>query len=479
MRTIGSNPRKNLARAFGLAASCALAAACGSSTPAPAAAGITVAGTEHFAWDQVLQGGEGISTYSFVAYVDDVRQPLPDATCAQGADQTMFSCSAKLPSMTAGAHRLQVAAVDTSSGTPVESAKSPTLNLNVVPPPGTSPSARRALPRSTLKTADGTALAVDTLATGLDRPSAVVPTPDGRVFVAEETGTVRVWSNGALDSTPAARLGDAARLPDLGLVGLTLDPTFARTGRLYVAYTARLANGTLANRIVRFREVGGVFGEQASILEDPVGVLPERPPRVRMGPDGKLYAVFPTNSSDQAHSSYMGRLLRLNQDGTTPRDNPGFSPVISTADVRPSVWSWQPATNELWGIVQDAAGRQLLQHGAAVLAATAMTIDPAIDVSSASFYSGTAIGGFSGDLFVSTLADRQIRRLRFDTTDRTRVVGSEHLLDGEYGRIADLAEGSDGAVYFCTSNGADASSGDDRLLRIAADRIPERAVVRK
>jgi glucose/arabinose dehydrogenase len=378
--------------------------------------------------------------------------------------------------MSSGLHRIQVAAVASTSAGTSQGPPSAPLTVNVVPPPGIS--AARAVPRSTATTEDGTALAVDTLATGLDRPSGIAAIPDGRLFVAERTGAIRVWSDGAVSPEPAALL-DAAAGTDTGLVGLALDPAFVRTRRLYVAYTAKAADGSFVNRIARFRELGGRLGERASLLEDPVSGPPRRAPRISVGADGKIYAAFPASAVPQPTASYSGRLLRLNDDGTTPRDNPGLSPVVSRVGTAALAFGWQPGTGDFWRVVRDGeTGREAVEHGPIAQNAAATILYPALDVSAASFYGGAAIRAFQGDLLVATLDDRQIRRLRFDAADPTRIVGSENLFHGEFGRIGDVAEGADGAVYFCTSNGPGGSTLDDRLMRVTASRAIGRAVKR-
>ena len=92
---------------------------------------VSVRGSERVGWDQNAQDLGGGPRY--VAYVDDVRQPLPDASCKTGAVAGFLDCSAKLPSMTSGPHRLQLAVIATTDGQDVESARSQNLNVIVRP----------------------------------------------------------------------------------------------------------------------------------------------------------------------------------------------------------------------------------------------------------------------------------------------------------------------------------------------------------
>lgn len=472
---------------FGCAVVLAAASACGSSTPAPpststpappsgATNAITVRGTEHFGWDQIIDGD--VSQYDFVAYVDDAPESLPDATC-QNQSTNQFGCSALLPAMSAGAHRFQVAAGFTSNGARTESAKSSTLNLVVAPAGASSTSGSPDLPRVAVTAADGTAFIVETLATGLDSPGGLARTSDGRVFVAERSGDVRVWQGGLLLDTPALRVDDAVGGVDAGLIGIALDPAFDQNRKVYLAYTAKSASGAVVNRIERFREVGNIFGEKATLLEDASDAAPQRTPRIRVGPDGKLYVTFPTDAAGaQSPATYAGKLLRLNDDGTTPRDNPRSSPIVSDDEGMPIAFGWQPGTGQLWQIARDWSAREMMRKWGVTSdrQSPAMYLVPAIDPSGAAFYASDTIAGFRGDMFVSALSGRQIQRVRFDANHPGQVIATERLLEGAFGRIGDIVAGADGALYFCTSNRgtlAQPSAADDRLARIVAARATD------
>ena len=395
------------------------AAACGSSSSAPAAsAPITVQGAEHLAWNQAADNTDEISRYMFVAYVDDASIPLPDAGCPSALADSEFDCSARLPPMSPGAHRLQIATAVVVDGVRFESPRSTALNLVVVPTAGNASSTSNS--RQSFTASDGTSFIVETVARGLDAPSALDALPDGRVFVAERTGAVRVWKDGRILATPALRLSDAASQTDTGLVGIAIHPDFNKNGQVFVAYTARASDGTFVNRVVRFRELNDVLDQPAVLLEDTAVSAPHRAARIRFGPDGKLYVAFAADAATaQDPTAYGGKILRLNVDGTTPRDNPSYSPILPDDIGVPLAFGWQPATSSRWQIDRDWSNREMLMasrtSGGARSLAT--TIAPAIDPSGAAFYGSRAITGFNGDLFISALAGRQIQRVRFDTSN--------------------------------------------------------------
>jgi len=453
-------------------------------SPAP----ITVQGSERVGWDQQAPDATELSGYRYVAYVDGVGQPLPDASCQDGAGPTQFDCSARLPPMSSGAHRLELAVVREIDG--AASDKSLPLDLLVVPTQGrgTTQSGRS---RLVVTAADGTDFVVETLATGLNTPSGLAVTPDGRVLIAERSGDVRVWQNGEVLPEPAVRLSDAAQGEDVGLLGIALHPDFSQNGQVFVLYTARSGDGTFANRVVRYREVNNVFGQAALILEDAAAEPPQRTPRIRFGRDRKLYLALPAGtdrSISEDPASYVGKILRINDDGTTPRDNPGYSPVISDGHRAPVGFDWHPRSAQLWVGEHDWDDRDQLSlvgspvnDGSSPLQRsrdrTAFYFDSVIDPSGASFYAATAIDGFRNDLFIAALSGQHIRRVRFDPLQPNRIIATERLLDHQLGRISDILTGPDGALYFSTSNrlgrGAPGAQ-DDRLERLIVPSTPNR-----
>jgi glucose/arabinose dehydrogenase len=428
-----------------------------------------VHGTEHLGWGQA---GVGAGSYQFFAYVDGVLQALPDAACHTTTDDaSQFDCVASLPVMAPGMHRLRITSVIQTSAGPVESLKSVPVDV-LMQPSASGAASTNATPRSVLSAiaVDNTTLSVEVLAQGLDSPSALAVAPDGRIFITDQSGHVRVWQAGTIQEPPAFRFTDAAGLGHGALFGLAVDPDFANNGGLYIAYTSVDVGGSLANRILRLQALNNTLGQAASIFTDRTTAAPTLAPRIAFGPDGKLYAAFPGAGASSVPSSYAGKILRLNADGSTPGDNPGLSPVFSRdADV-PLAFDWQPGAGQRWQVSRSQNAQETLRAIGAdgAPAAPAMTFVPSIGPSAAAFYSSSAIPSFAGDLFVSALAGEQILRIHFDPRHPEHVVSQQKLLQGAVGRIADLALGSDGALYFCTNNrGATTTVGiEDRLVRV-------------
>jgi len=110
---------------------------CGSKPPAaPSAAQdggdgapITITGSERIGWSQAASGLVEANGLRYRAYVDGLRTSLPDAGCQAGTLETVFPCSARLPQMSGGVHRLELTAVAESGGPEIESARSPVLSV--------------------------------------------------------------------------------------------------------------------------------------------------------------------------------------------------------------------------------------------------------------------------------------------------------------------------------------------------------------
>ncbi len=167
------------------------------------------------------------------------------------------------------------------------------------------------------------------VATGLSQPTLVTPAPDGRLFICEQAGTMRVVKNGSLLATPFLQLTVNA-LGERGLIGLTFDPNFATNQYLYVYYTVPTSGSvTVHNRVSRFTANGDVMppGSEQILLElDPLsGATNHNGGSLAFRPDGKLYIAVGDNantSHPQTLTNHHGKVLRINSDGTTPTDNP-------------------------------------------------------------------------------------------------------------------------------------------------------------
>ena len=166
------------------------------------------------------------------------------------------------------------------------------------------------------------------IAGGLNRPTAMGFAPDGRLFVCEQGGTLRVIKNGTLLSTPFVSLS-VSSTGERGLLGVAFDPNFATNQFVYVYYTA--LTPTIHNRVSRFTANGDVAlaGSETIILElETLGATNHNGGAIHFGPDGKLYVAVGENavgSNAQSLNNRLGKMLRINADGSIPADNPFFT----------------------------------------------------------------------------------------------------------------------------------------------------------
>lgn len=177
---------------------------------------------------------------------------------------------------------------------------------------------------------------VETLARGLNAATAIAPTPDGRVLIAEQFGSLRVWKEGRLLERPALDLSE--RLDtywERGLIGVTLHPEYPIQPYVYLMYVAK---EPFSHHVIsRFRLEGDIVdgaSEQVLLKGDDQTRFKGSHPHghqggpLRFGPDGKLYAAIGEQTAGrpaQQLDAILGKVLRLDADGTIPVDNPFYS----------------------------------------------------------------------------------------------------------------------------------------------------------
>jgi glucose/arabinose dehydrogenase len=462
----------------------ALTAGCGEngesnppSSPPPSSGGETITGRERFGWTQTVASPGDLPLYRYALYVDGTRHVIEGETCAATGVETAFDCSAPLPMMTPGRHTLELAAFVDAAGTVQESSRTAALQVNVAAV--VAPADIEAPDSASLVSSDGVTFQVDVLARDLNDPVDLAASPDGRIFVAERGGRLRVF-----DPRSAAATGDraenvlpliAARDVDAALASIALAPDFASTGEIYVAFLAGSSReGVL--RVARLRETAGLFGQAAIVASHEVP--PDASALARFGPDGTLYLGVGTGSeSDSAQqlARASGKVLRLTREGTAPDDNPWRSPVLSVGHRDPRGLAWDPATGTVWEVEQEElnAVRAGANYGWPVangsqrhpqVTSPALLLPPGTEPSGVVMVGAEASPLF-GSLIVSALGAEDLLRVRFDQSGRPQVTG--RLLQGRFGRIGQVAVSSDGALHAITANGDTHGQGNDILIRLA------------
>jgi glucose/arabinose dehydrogenase len=193
---------------------------------------------------------------------------------------------------------------------------------------------------------------------GLTSATAFAQAPDGRLFIAQQGGSLRVVKNGALLATPFATVAvDSAG--ERGLIGVALHPSFATNGWVYI-YSTRSIGGVSHNRISRFTANGDVAaaGSEVVLVDLPnlSGATNHNGGGMHFGADGKLYVGVGENANGaQAQNLALpfGKLLRFNEDGSIPTDNPFFA---TQTGLGRAVWAYG-LRNPFTFAVQPGTGR--------------------------------------------------------------------------------------------------------------------------
>ena len=341
----------------------------------------------------------------------------------------------------------------------------------------------------------GTSFRVETVVGGLQVPWAIVWTPDGRMMFTERPGRVRVYENGRLRPEPLFTVTDVEPKGESGLMSIVLHPQFASNHLVYLSYAYK-SDGQRV-RVERYRESAAGLIDRRVIIEDIPAAQYHAGCRLRFGPDGKLY-ITTGDATDRALAqrldSIAGKVLRLNDDGSIPSDNP----FVGQPNARGEIWSYghrngqgidfQPGTNLLFETEHGPSGFDgpgggdevnivdkgknygwpVVHHRATSQGTESPLLEytPACAPASGMFYRSSSFPQFKGNFFFGCLAGTRIIRVALDGR---RVVSQENLLAGKYGRIREVAEGPDGFIYFSTSNKdgrGTAASDDDRIIRI-------------
>ena len=199
---------------------------------------------------------------------------------------------------------------------------------------------------------------IETQISGLSGATAMDFAPDGRLFVCLQSGNLRVIKNGALLPTPFLTLSvDSSG--ERGLLGVAFDPNFAANNFVYVYYTVPTA--PIHNRVSRFTANGDVAMAGSELvllnLDNLSSATNHNGGAIHFGPDGKLYIAVGENanpSNSQTLANVLGKILRINSDGTIPSDNPFFNTMGARKEIwalglrNPFTFAFQPGTARMF-----------------------------------------------------------------------------------------------------------------------------------
>ena len=338
---------------------------------------------------------------------------------------------------------------------------------------------------------------IETVATGLEHPWSIAFLPDGRQLVTERAGRLRVIEDGALLPEPVRGVPEAFVRSQAGLFEVLADPDYEANGWIYLslAHGDAAASGT---RVVRGRLRGNEFADAEVIFD----IQPPRDTPVHYGGrmaflgDGTLVVGlgdgFDYREDALRLDSHTGSIVRIRPDGGVPPDNP----FVGNPDALPEIYSFghrnvqglvfDPETGRLWAHEHGPRGGDELNlvlpgrnygwpvatfgvdySGARISPYTSrpgiedpvLHWTPSIAPAGMTLYRGAEFPAWDGDLLVTALVAREVRRLDLE---EGRVLGQEALF-GELGeRLRDVKTGPDGAIYLLTD------SPDGRVLRVTA-----------
>jgi len=305
---------------------------------------------------------------------------------------------------------------------------------------------------------------VRTVARGLDTPWAIAWLPDRRALVTERPGRVRLLSaSGELRDEPVGEVdvveSDGS---ESGLLGLAVDPEFADNGFVYLYRTT--GDG---NEVARYRFADDRLTEDGVVVDGIQAGPIHNGGRLAFGPDDRLYITTGEvgDASLAQADGLNGKVLR-----TADFRSNGVQPEVFTSGHRNVQGiDWEPDGDRLF-ITELGPDRDdevnVLREGADYGWPDGGGEQPLVRYEDVISPSGATFVSKTGDFVFANLGGEQLRHLSFDGE---RVAGDEPLLEGEYGRLRDVAEGPDGDLYVLTSNRdgrGDPEDDDDRILRL-------------
>jgi aldose sugar dehydrogenase len=348
---------------------------------------------------------------------------------------------------------------------------------------------------------------VVTVAEGLVNPWALAFLPDGRMLVTEQPGRLRIVTAAGNLSVPMAGLPPVLARQQGGLLDVALDPDFASSRLIYWSFAQGQADGTNNTAVARGRLV-----DEASPRVENVQVIYSQAPSLNSGGhfggrlvwnrDGTLFVtqgdrfVPAGRMRAQSLDNLIGKIVRINADGSIPQDNP----FVATPGARAEIWSighrnvqaatLHPATGELWEVEHGTRGGDELNisrkgndygwptiaygieyQGGPITGGIQQKEgmeqpryywDPVIAPSGMTFYTGDLFPAWKGNLFIGGLASENLVRLVVDAEGN--VTGEERLLRDRDERIRDVVQGPDGALYMVTDDA------DGRVLKLSPKR---------
>lgn len=337
---------------------------------------------------------------------------------------------------------------------------------------------------ATTDNANQTNKGIRTIAQNLDVPWAIDIAVDNRIFFTEKPGRLgMIHANGTLASEPVVNI-HTEDIGEAGLMGLALHPNFTQNHLMYVYHTYA-KNGGLYNKVLMLTEKNNKIVNSKIILDGIPASDSNNGGRIKFGPDGKLYVSTGDSETPelaQNTKSLAGKLLRLNDDGTIPDDNPiPESPVYSYGHRDIQGFAWHPITKKLYASEHGPAGNdevniiepgsnygwpiEVCNHSTSSAPIRFETpeycFNPEIAPSGLTIAASNKLG-YQNDILFTTLRGSHLHHIDLETRIQ------DNVLVG-YGRLSDIVEAQDGSLYVLTANRNAIGIGnanDDHILQI-------------
>ncbi len=361
-----------------------------------------------------------------------------------------------------------------------------------------------------IDTAEQPKIRLSVVAKGLSHPWAIAFLPNGDMLVTERAGRLRLVSGGVLDPRPIAGVPQARTDGNGGLMDVALHPQFERNRLVYLTYTKPVGNGMGAPSLARGRLEGHALVDVKDLLvPDSYAGNSGLNGRVAFGRDGKVYfSTGGRSEGDVANvaqdtKSLRGKVLRLNDDGSVPADNPfvgraGYRAEIFTLGHRNTLGLVvHPTTGQMWqhengpnggdelnillpgrdygwpqvSFGRDYSGRPISPHPTRDgIEPPLVYWVPAIAIAGLAVYTGDRFPAWKGNVFVGGLMEGRIpgtghlQRVVFN--GNMEEIRRESLLRELHQRIREVRQGPDGLLYLLTDEE------DGALLRIEPASVP-------
>ena len=348
-------------------------------------------------------------------------------------------------------------------------------------------------------TAEQHKIRVTVVTTGLSHPWAIAFLPGGGMLLTERPGRLRIVRDGMLDPVAIPGMPRVRTDGNGGLMDVALHPQFTENGLVYLTYTKPVGDGKGAPALARGKlEAGALVDVRDLLVTEAFEGNSGLNGRVTFGRDGKVYMSTGgrVGTAAQDPMSLRGKVLRLNDDGTVPSDNPfvgreGYRPEIYTLGHRNTlglivhpesgaIWNHEngpnggdeinilvPGRNYGWPVVsfgRDYSGARLYEPTREGMESPLVVWLPAIAVAGMTVYTGDRFPAWRGNVFVGSLRQGgipgtgHVQRIVFN--EKAEELRRESMLTELRQRIREVREGPDGLLYVLTDED------DGALLRL-------------